>query len=38
MLPIEAGQPPRRDYEYEQNGTANIFMAVEPLIGKRKKM
>ena len=35
-LPIEAGQPPRQDYEYERNGTANIFIAVEPLIGKRK--
>jgi len=35
-LPMEAGQPPRQDYEYERNGTANIFMAVEPLIGKRK--
>ena len=35
-IPIEAGQPPRQDYEYERNGTANIFMAVEPLIGKRK--
>jgi hypothetical protein len=35
-LPIEAGQPPRQDYEYKRNGTANIFMAVEPLIGKRK--
>ena len=36
MLPIETGQPLRQDYEYERNGTANIFMAVEPLIGKRK--
>ena len=36
ILPIEAGQPLRQDYEYERNGTANIFMAVEPLIGKRK--
>lgn len=35
-LPIKTGQPPRQDYEYERNGTANIFMAVEPLIGKRK--
>jgi hypothetical protein len=35
-LPIEAGQPLRQDYEYERNGTANIFMAVEPLVGKRK--
>jgi transposase len=35
-LRIEAGQAPRQDYEYERNGTANIFMAVEPLIGKRR--
>ena len=35
-LPIEAGQSPRQDYEYERNGIANIFMAVEPLIGKQK--
>ena len=36
ILPIEAGQSLRQDYEYERNGTANIFMAVEPLVGKRK--
>ena len=36
ILPIEAGQPLRQDYEYERNGTANIFMVVEPLVGKRK--
>jgi hypothetical protein len=35
-LLMVSGQPPRQDYEYERNGTANIFMAVEPLIGKRK--
>ena len=35
-LPIEAREPLRQDYEYERNGTANIFMTVEPLIGKRK--
>jgi len=35
-LPIEAGHAPRQDYEYKRNGTANIFMAVEPLIGKRR--
>ena len=29
-LPMEAGQPPRQDYEYERNGTANIFMAERP--------
>jgi hypothetical protein len=34
-LPIEPGQIKRQDYEYERNGTANIFMAVEPLVGKR---
>ena len=36
ILPSEAGQPLRQDYEYERNGTTNIFMAVEPLVGKRK--
>jgi hypothetical protein len=35
-LPIEVGQVSRQDYEYKRNGTANIFMAVEPLIGKRR--
>jgi transposase len=35
-LPMVKGQPAREDYEYKRNGSANIFMAVEPLIGKRK--
>lgn len=35
-LPIESGQPQRQDYEYDRNGKANIFMAVEPLAGKRQ--
>ena len=35
-LPIEPGQAQRQDYEYKRNGTANIFMAVEPLVGKRR--
>ena len=35
-LPIVSGQPARQDYEYERNGKSNIFMAVEPLVGKRK--
>jgi hypothetical protein len=35
-LPMAKGKPPREDYEYKRNGTANIFMAVEPLVGKRK--
>jgi hypothetical protein len=35
-LPIEPGQPPRYDYEYERIGTANNFMVTEPLAGWRK--
>ena len=34
-LPVEPGQIQRQDYEYKRNGTLNLFMAVEPLIGKR---
>ncbi len=26
----------RQDYEYKREGTANIFMTVEPLAGKRR--
>ena len=29
------GQPARRDYEYRRCGVCNIFMACEPLSGKR---
>lgn len=29
------GRPERYDYEYERCGTCNIFMACEPLAGKR---
>lgn len=32
---VAPGQPRRYDYEYERKGTANIFIAVEPLGGKR---
>jgi hypothetical protein len=35
-LPVEAGQPRREDYVYERHGTANIFVSVEPLTGKRR--
>ena len=35
-LPIKTGQIERQDYEYERNRTANMFMAVEPLVGKRR--
>ena len=34
-LPIEPGKPLRYDTEYKRNGTANIFMAFEPLTGQR---
>jgi hypothetical protein len=34
-LPMVAGLPQRIDYEYERNGTANIFMFTEPLRGWR---
>jgi hypothetical protein len=30
-IPPEEGKPARIDYEYERNGTANIFMFTEPL-------
>jgi len=29
------GSPAKYDYEYKRNGVCNIFMASEPLIGKR---
>lgn len=34
--PVVPGQPTLYDYEYQRNGTANIFMAVEPLAGWRQ--
>jgi hypothetical protein len=34
-LPARPGEPARYDYEYVRNGTANLFMAFEPLIGWR---
>lgn len=35
-LPMESGQPQRQDYEYERNGVCNLFLAIEPLCGRRK--
>lgn len=35
-LPAKPGQPESFDYEYERNGTANIFLFTEPLAGWRK--
>jgi transposase len=34
-LPTTLGKPLRYDTEYKRNGTANIFMAFEPLAGQR---
>jgi DDE superfamily endonuclease len=34
-IPAEPGQPERFDYEYIRNGTANLFMISEPLLGWR---
>jgi len=33
--PMKPGQPARVDYEYERNGTANLFMVFAPLEGWR---
>ena len=34
-IPASPGQPIRYDYEYRRCGICNIFLAVEPLAGKR---
>lgn len=34
-IPMEPGQAERFDTEYKRNGVQNIFMAFEPLAGKR---
>ena len=34
-VPAKPGQPARHDYEYERNGTANLFMLFAPLQGWR---
>jgi hypothetical protein len=34
-VPARPGQPARFDYEYVRNGTANLFMIFEPLLGWR---
>jgi DDE superfamily endonuclease len=35
-IPAQPGQPQRVDYEYERNGTANLFMLCEPMSGWRR--
>lgn len=34
-MPVKSGHGEREDYEYERCGVCNIFMAVEPVAGKR---
>lgn len=34
-IPMEPGQVRREDYEYQRNGVCNLFIALEPLVGKR---
>lgn len=34
-LPMTPGQPTRQDYEYARQGVCNLFLAVEPLSGRR---
>jgi transposase len=33
--PVGPGRPARVDYEYERNGTANLFVVVDPNAGRR---
>jgi hypothetical protein len=35
-VPMKQGRPARIDYEYERNGTANLFMMFAPLEGWRR--
>src|SRR5437867_5472527 len=37
-LPLEPGKPKREDYEYERKGVCNVFLACEPLSGRRYTM
>jgi len=34
-IPVSVGRPARYDYEYKRCGVCNIFLACEPLAGKR---
>lgn len=35
-IPVAPGKPAKEDYEYVRNGTANLFVIVEPLAGRRQ--
>jgi hypothetical protein len=34
-LPLQPGRPQRYDYEYQREGTCNLFMSLQPLAGWR---
>jgi hypothetical protein len=34
-LPMQAGKPKREDYHYKRNGVCTVFIAFEPLTGRR---
>lgn len=34
-VPAKPGRPERYDYEYQRNGTRNLFMIFMPLLGRR---
>lgn len=34
-ISMKPGRPAREDFEYERCGVTNIFLASEPLVGKR---
>ena len=34
-IPMEPGRPKKEDYHYKRNGVASLFIAFEPLTGKR---
>ena len=36
-MPMKPGRPARCDYEYERNGTANLFMLFAPQAGAESK-
>jgi hypothetical protein len=35
-LPVRPGSPAKQDHEYQRGGVANLFMAFEPLEGRRQ--
>jgi hypothetical protein len=35
-VPVAPGHPAKEDYEYVRHGTANLFVVIEPLAGRRQ--